>query len=191
MFATLPQRVEHISGVLFRTLFAAKGGRIRTRGVAAAVIGAVAIGAAAIGGVSRRFAVVDDSMRPTFEPDDWVIAQRRRGVPARGDVVIFNHPSYPDRFLLKRVIGLPGERVTAKDGQICINDRVLADPWGDGPMCAESDDSVPAGAVWVLGDNRCGSSVDSRVLDAIPIEDVSWRVVARYWPPSRAGRIDA
>ena len=153
------------------------------------MIGVAAIGAATAGGISRRFAVVDDSMRPTFEPDDWVIAQRRRGVPARGDVVIFTHPSYPDRFLLKRVIGLPGERVTAKDGQIYINDRVLADPWGDGPMCADSEDRVPAGTVWVLGDNRCGSSVDSRVLDAVPIEDVSWKVVARYWPPSRAGRI--
>ena len=144
-----------------------------------------------VGGMVRRFAVVDDSMRPTFEPDDWVIARRRRGVPDRDDVVVFTHPSYPDRFLLKRVIGLPGERVTAKDGQICINDHVLADPWRDGPMCADSDDRVPEGAVWVLGDNRCGPSVDSRVLDAIPIEDVSWKVVACYWPPSRAGRINS
>jgi len=146
---------------------------------------------ATVGGMWRRFAVVDDSMRPTFEPDDWVIAHRRRGVPTRGEVVIFTHASYPDRFLIKRVIGLPGERVTAKDGQICINDRALADPWGDSPMCADSDDGVPVGAVWVLGDNRCGPSVDSRVLDAVPIEDVRWKVVARYWPPSRAGRIDS
>lgn len=153
------------------------------------MIGVAAIGAATAGGMSRRFAVVDDSMRPTFEPDDWVIAQRRRGVPARGDVVIFTHPSYPDRFLLKRVIGLPGERVTAKHGQTYINDRMLADPWGDGPICADLEARVPAGTLWVLGDNRCGSSVDSRVLDAVPIEDVSWKVVARYWPPSRAGRI--
>lgn len=155
----------------------------------AATAGVAMIGAAALRGMSRRFAVVDDSMLPTFEPDDWVIAQRRRGTPARGDVVVFTHPSYPDRFLLKRVIGLPGEQITAADGQICIDRRVLADPWADGPMCADSDDTVPERAVWVLGDNRCGSSIDSRVLGAIPLEDIEWKVVARYWPPSRAGRL--
>ena len=147
------------------------------------------IGAAAMRGMSRRFAIIDDSMRPTFEPDDWVIAQRQCGVPARGDVVVFTHPSYPDRFIVKRVIGLPDERVSSTDGQICIDGHVLADPWADGPMCAESDDTVPDGAVWVLGDNRCGSSVDSRVLGAIPFGDVEWKVVARYWPLSRAGRL--
>lgn len=155
----------------------------------AATAGVTMIGAAALRGLSRRFAVVDDSMRPNFEPDDWVVAQRRRRDPERGDVVVFTHPSYPDRFILKRVIGLPGERVSSTDGQICIDGKVLADPWADGPMCGESDDTVPADTVWVLGDNRCGSSVDSRVLGAIPIDDVGWRVVARYWPPSRAARL--
>ncbi|MEA3503096.1 MAG: signal peptidase I [Actinomycetota bacterium] len=147
------------------------------------------IGAAALRGMSRRFAVVDDSMLPAFEPDDWVVAQRRRGTPTRGDVVVFTHPSYPDRFLLKRVIGLPGERVTSADGWIHIDGAVLADPWADGPMCADSEDTVPASAVWVLGDNRCGSSIDSRVLGAIPLADIGWTIVARYWPPGRAGRI--
>lgn len=147
------------------------------------------IGAAALRGKSRRFAIVDDSMRPAFEPDDWVISQRRRGSPARGDVVVFTHPSYPDRFIIKRVIGLPGERISSTDGQVCVDGQVLADPWADGPTCADSDDAVPDGTVWVLGDSRCGSSVDSRVLGAIPIRDIGWKVVARYWPPSRAARI--
>jgi signal peptidase I len=147
------------------------------------------IGAAAIGGTSRRFTVVDDSMRPTFEPDDWVIAQRIRDTPSRGDVVVFTHPSYPDRFLIKRVIGLPSERVTAANGQIHIDGDVLGEPWADGPMFADSDDTVPEGAIWVLADRRAVSSIDSRVLGAVPTRDVGWRVVARYWPPSRAGRV--
>ena len=155
----------------------------------AATAGVALIGAAAMRGMSRRFAIIDDSMRPTFEPDDWVIAQRQRGVPARGAVVVFTHPSYPDRFIVKRVIGLPDERFSSTDGQICIDGHVLADPWADGPMCGESDDTAPAGTIWVLGDSRCGSSVDSRVLGAIPIKDVEWKVVARYWPISRAGRL--
>ena len=155
----------------------------------AATVGAAMSGAAAMGGMARRFVVVDDSMRPAFEPDDWLIAQRLRGTPGRGDVVVFTHPSYPQRFIVKRVLGLPGERITAADGQIHIDGQVLADPWSEGRMCGESDDTVPDGAVWVLGDNRCGSSVDSRVLGPIPVADVGWRVVARYWPPSRAARI--
>lgn len=129
-------------------------------------------------------------MRPALEPDDWLVAVRRFRIPKRGDVVIFTHPSRPGLFLIKRVIGLPGERVSAENGQISINGRVVADPWGDGPIVAVSDIHVPIGTVWVLGDNRSSSSVDSRVLDAIPLDDVRWKVVARYWPPSRAGRAD-
>jgi signal peptidase I len=139
--------------------------------------------------MSRRFAIVDDSMRPAFEPDDWVIAQRLRRSPRRGDVVVFTHPSYPDRFLIKRVIGLPGERVTAANGEIHIDGAVLGEPWADGPMYADSDDAVPNESVWVLADRRAVSSIDSRVLGAVPTNDVGWRVVARYWPPARAGRL--
>jgi signal peptidase I len=147
------------------------------------------IGAAALRGMSRRFTIIDDSMRPAFEPDDWVIAQRLRSVPERGDVVVFTHPSYPDRFLVKRVIGLPGERVTAANGQIHVDGEVLAEPWADGPMWSDSDDPVPDDAVWVMADRRAVSSVDSRVLGPIPTQDVGWKVVARYWPTSRAGRV--
>ena len=166
-----------------------EGGRIRRRGIAAATVGFTIIGAATIGGTTRRFAIVDDSMRPTFEPDDWVIAQRRRRTPSRGDVVVFTHPSYPDWTLIKRVIGLPGERVTVAGGQLHVDDSVLAEPWADQPLLSDSQDDVPDEAVWVLADRRAVSSVDSRVLGPIPIDDVGWTVLARYWPPSRAGRI--
>ena len=147
------------------------------------------VGAAAIGGSTRRFAVVDDSMRPTFEPDDWLLAQRLRGSPARGDVVIFTHPSYPEWTLIKRVVALAGQRVTVATGQVYVDGEVLADPWADGPLPTDREDVVPDCAVWVMADRRAVSSVDSRVLGAIPIADVGWKVIARYWPPTRAGRI--
>jgi signal peptidase I len=147
------------------------------------------LAAAAIGGSTRRFSVVDDSMRPAFEPDDWLLAQRLRGSPARGDVVIFTHPSYPDWTLIKRVVALPGQHVTVARGQIHVDGEVLPDPWADGLIPADTEDVVPDDAVWVMADRRSVSSVDSRVLGSIPIADVGWKVVARYWPPSRAGRI--
>ena len=158
--------------------------------MAAAVIGAAVIGAAAVGGMSRRFTIIDDSMRPTLEPDDWVIAQRRRGVPTRGDVVVFTHPSYPDWTLIKRVAALPSETVTVANGQLHVNGLVLAESWADGPTASHDEERVPGGMLWVMADRRAVSSVDSRVLGPIPITDVGWKVVARYWPPSRAGRID-
>lgn len=146
--------------------------------------------AAAAGGMSRRFAIVDDSMRPTLEPDDWVIAQRRRGVPTRGSVVVFTHPSYPGWTLIKRVVGLPGEYVAVSNGQIRIDGRLLAEPWADGPTASQVEGIVPEGAIWVMADRRAASSVDSRVLGPIPITDIDWKVVVRYWPLPRAGRID-
>lgn len=152
-----------------------------------AVIGLTVIGAATAARMSRRFTIVDDSMRPTFEPDDWVIARRHRGVPARGHVVVFTHPSYPGWTLIKRVIGLPGEQITVTNGQMEINGHVLAEPWADGPTATRAEETVPDGTVWVMADRRAVSSVDSRVLGSIPIGDVGWMVVARYWPPSRAG----
>lgn len=155
----------------------------------AATVGIAMIGAAALGGTTRRFSVVDDSMRPTFEPDDWLIAQRRRDTPRRGDVIVFTHPSYPNWTLIKRVVGLPGQRVTVADGQIYVDGDPLPDPWADGPLFTDSDDLVPDDHVWVLADRRAVSSVDSRVLGAIPIADVGWKVIARYWPPTRAARI--
>lgn len=110
-------------------------------------------------------------------------------MPERGDVVVFTHPSYPDRFLIKRVLGLPGERITVSSGHIHADGVVIADPWGDGRVCQNIGDAVRTDEVWLLGDNRCGASVDSRVLGPVPIEDIGWKVVARYWPPTRAGRI--
>ncbi len=159
--------------------------------MATAAIGLAVIGAASAGGMSRRFAIVDGSMRPTFEPDDWVIAQRRCGVPTRGHVVVFTHPSYPGWTLIKRVVGLPGENVAISNGQTYIDGHVVAEPWADGPTATDAEETVPDGMVWVMADRRAVSSVDSRVLGAVPIADVGWRVVARYWPPSRAGRVDS
>lgn len=103
--------------------------------------------------------------------------------------MVFTHPSYPDWTLVKRVIGLPGERITVAGGQIHVDDRVLAEPWADEPMLSDSLEVVPRDSLWVLADRRAVSSVDSRVLGPIPIEDVGWIVVARYWPPRRASRI--
>jgi signal peptidase I len=153
----------------------------------AAGLGVVAAAAAAARGLSRRFAVVEESMLPAFEPGDWVIAKRRRGVPGRGDVVVFTVASDPTTYLIKRVIGLPGERITVADGQVHVDGETLAEPWANGPTFGDGEEQIADDAVWVLGDNRASSSVDSRVIGGVPISRIEWKVAAVYWPASRAG----
>ncbi len=126
-------------------------------------------------------------MRPALEPGDWLMAQRRRGDPVRGDVVVFERVDDPDVFLIKRVIGLPSEHLQVSDGQVHINGVTLAERWASGPTFPDADDHIPEDAVWVLGDNRALSSADSRTTGAVLIADRGWRAVAIYWPSRRVG----
>ena len=103
--------------------------------------------------------------------------------------MVFTHPSYPDWTLVKRVIGLPGERITVAGGQIHVDDRRAGRAVGRRADALGFARSGAPDSLWVLADRRAVSSVDSRVLGPIPIEDVGWIVVARYWPPRRASRI--
>ena len=155
----------------------------------AAAFGTAAVAAATARGLWRRFEVVEDSMRPALEDGDWVMAQRRRSEPARGDAVVFALTADPDAFLIKRVVGLPGEHVEISDGQVHIDGQTLAEPWANGPTFPDGDDRIADDAVWVLGDNRALSSADSRTTGAIPIADVGWKVIAVYWPASRLGKV--
>jgi signal peptidase I len=128
-------------------------------------------------------------MQPALEDGDWVIAQRRRGAPARGDVVVFALGDDADTFLIKRIVGLPGERLEISDGQVHIDGQTLAEPWANGPTFPDGSEHIPDDAVWVLGDNRALSSADSRTAGAISVADIGWRVFAVYWPSSRMGMI--
>jgi signal peptidase I len=166
-----------------------QGGVIRKRTVLAATIGIAAIAAAGVQGLSRRFAVVEDSMRPALEPGDWLVTQRRRGAPERGDIVVYSRTDEPGRFFIKRIVGLPGERVSISDGQVHIDGLTLAEPWANGPTFPDGDGETPHDAVWVLGDNRALSSGDSRSIGAVALDDIEWKAVAIYWPSSRIGLV--
>lgn len=92
----------------------------------------------------------------------------RHSLPKRGDVVIFRPPHNGREFFIKRVIGLPGERVQLRDGNVFINDVLLEEMYLSEhsrgrtyPSQGEKDFLVPEGRYFVLGDNRQASS-DSR-----------------------------
>ena len=106
------------------------------------------------------------------------------GGPGRGDIVVFESSAGSGNDLIKRVIGLPGERVSIVQGQVYINGLLLHEPyiteaWSD----TRPDIVVPARHYYVLGDNR-NSSQDSRSgrVGLVPRERVVGKALLRYWP---------
>lgn len=182
----------------------------------------------------QSFVIPSSSMQPTLSVGDRVLVSRmdyRFGGVHRGDVVVFDgdgvfHPPAPaptselarvgrgvastlgvpvgEHDYVKRVIGLPGERVVCCDAQgritvdgIALNERYVAR--GGIPSRERFDIVVPAGRLWVMGDNRSVSD-DSRAHlgdpggGTVPLDHVVGRVVALWWPLSRlggVGRVDA
>lgn len=145
---------------------------------------------AALAAASRAtvFRVESDSMAPAITAGDVVVAvPAPEGAPARSDVVVFTDPGgWADRVarltgvdsvsstFVKRVIALAGERVVCCDaaGRVSIDGVALAEPYLADPDGLASvlafDVTVPADAVFVLGDNRA-ASIDSRYLGAVPL----------------------
>jgi len=110
--------------------------------------------------------------------------------PARGDIVVFRLPKDDSTDYIKRVIGLPGETVYIHDGLVYINDKLLDEPYLEGAQtacrpesdaCSSGPVTVPAGAVFVMGDNR-GNSSDSREWDALPLDRIIGKAWLSYWP---------
>ena len=104
--------------------------------------------------------------------------------PDRNDIVVIKRPEM-DELLVKRIIGLPGEKVEIRDGYVFINGNRLPEPFPHG----QYPQNIPAytlGPVeyYVLGDNR-GNSNDSRAFGPVLREDILGRVWFRYWPLSQ------
>ena len=137
----------------------------------------------------RRYEIAENSMEPQLSAGDYVIAKALAEAPLRGAIVIVPHPEVPHFDLAKRIIGLPGETVTLHDGQVHIDGAVLAEPWANGPVRPDGEWTLSDQQVFVLGDNRSVSAADSRTIGPVPLATVKWKIVARYWPASRFGRL--
>lgn len=137
----------------------------------------------------RRYEISESSMEPYLAAGDFVLARGRSGPLVRGEVVIFPHPEVPGFELAKRVVGLPGEVVNLSNGYVHIDGIVLAEPWADGPTRPDGEWTLDDSSVFVLGDNRPKSAADSRTLGPIDTATIKWRLVARYWPAPKMGRL--
>jgi signal peptidase I len=115
------------------------------------------------------------------------------GGPQRGDILVFRAPTQPDKDFIKRVIGLPGDTVLIKNGQVLVNGQRLDEPYIHFPGTYSypfdgQPRQVPDGVYFVLGDNRPNSS-DSHLGWFVPVDNLVGRAWVSYWPPSDWGPI--
>ena len=157
--------------------------------------------------VAQPYRVEGASMETTVMPDEYVLIDKltpRWAAYARGDIVVLHPPSnfsgLDDTPFIKRVIGLPGDRIELKDGKVYVNGTVLDEPYiyasggirqpTNPTKAAASEWLVPAGDLFVMGDHR-QASADSRMFGPIEISQVIGRAWLRYWPVDSFGILPA
>jgi signal peptidase I len=137
--------------------------------------------------------VYGQSMEPNLHTDERLVVEKisyHLHGPRRGDVIILEDPSGGPIPLVKRVIALPGERVSVADGRVYIDGILLDEPYLN-QMTAGGSRSwlVPPLHVFVMGDNRRDSR-DSRYFGPAPLEQIIGRAVFRYWPLPEFGAVN-
>ena len=173
------------------------------------ILGGVAVAALLIlrvFGLARPFSVPTGAMSPTISPGDHVLME---GVtflvrkPRRGEVIVFKTDSIASlpagQFWIKRVAGVPGDRLGISGGKLYINDKHVALsnevgeisyllPTGAERMAPLTNVTVPIGLYYVLGDNAT-NSYDSRFWGFVPAKNILGRVAFCYWPSERVGGV--
>ena len=142
--------------------------------------------------VGEAFVIPSESMVPTLEVGDRVIVAKfvyRFSEPRRGDIVVFQGIGGETENLIKRVVGVSGDRIRMQNGVLFVNQKQQKEPY----LNANSPSSgsfgpvvVPEGHVFVMGDNR-GNSADSRVFGPVPLENLKGKAILRFWPISKIG----
>ena len=148
--------------------------------------------------IAQPYQVQQNSMERTLEPGQYVLVDKLTphfDTYKRGDVIVFKPPktwTADETPFIKRVIGLPGDKVEVRDdGRVYVNGTALDEPYTyknaagvNEPTTVSSDQSswvVAAGDLFVMGDHR-RASADSRVFGTIGESDVIGRAFLRYWP---------
>jgi signal peptidase I len=144
--------------------------------------------------------IPSESMVPTLQKYDKLIVDKvsyRFVEPQRGDIVVFSpteaikkdNPDLKDAFI-KRIVGLPGDKVEVKGERVYINDRPLQEQYIEAPPQYQyGPETVPPDSYLVLGDNR-NNSYDSHFWGFVPRENIIGRAVVRFWPPNRIGELN-
>jgi signal peptidase I len=143
--------------------------------------------------VVKNYRVEGPSMEPSLHQGQFLVVNKlayRLGPLQRGDIIVLRDPNDPERSLIKRVVGLPGDRLQIVRGQVWINDLPLEEPYVYEPgRYSLMATAIEPDRVFVLGDNRNNSS-DSRRWGALPVSDITGKAVFCYWPPQYWGTLE-
>ena len=146
----------------------------------------VAIAFLIVNALIGRFRIEQVSMLPNLHEGEYVIVDKVSYAfrqPERGEIIVLKNPRLGQPDLIKRVIGLPGETIEVRDGQVYINSQPLTEPYIQQPMGNPQPlITLQAGEYFVMGDNRSNSE-DSRRFGPRPIGDIVGRAWVIYWPP--------
>ena len=149
-------------------------------------------------GVAQSFFIPSGSMEPTLQIDDRLMVDKlsyRFQTPQRGDIVVFQPPTEAlsacglspnshDSFI-KRVVGLPGEKVEVKAGRVYINDRPLAENYlASKPDYERQAQFIPSNSYLVLGDNR-NNSCDGHEWGFLERDRIIGKAIVRFYPFDR------
>ena len=132
------------------------------------------------------------SMAPRIASGEYVLINTvayRLGHPERGDIVAFKHERSAPSVYLKRIIGLPGDRIAIVHGAVFVNGSKLDEPYVRYPDTRSFGAvTVPKGALYVLGDNRANSD-DSRFWGFVDGPQVIGKAIAGIWPLKAMGSL--
>ena len=146
--------------------------------------------------IVQAFKIPTGSMHPTLMEGDRIMVNKfiyKFREPQRGDVIVFVSPEDKKKDFIKRLIGLPGERLEISNGLVLINDKAIETPsiireryyynrgdFGEAGQAVE----IPDDAYYALGDNSI-SSRDSRYWGFLPKKYLIGKAFLIYWPPTR------
>ncbi|MBM3132264.1 MAG: signal peptidase I [Chloroflexi bacterium] len=139
----------------------------------------------AIRSVVHNFEVSGNSMVPNLQNGQFVIVSKAAywfSDPERGDIVVFHRPGF-GHGIIHRIVGLPGEKVEIRNGEVYVNDRKLPEPYIQGSHINRSAEIVPQNKYLIVGDNRYAASAD-----IVARDDIVGKAWLSYWPLSEWGR---
>jgi signal peptidase I len=134
------------------------------------------------------------SMMPGLDDQERIFVNKfvyRLEAIQRGDIVVFRYPRDPSKSYIKRVIGVPGDRIRIEDGQVFVNDVALREPYVPeefSDLRSYPEVVVPPHAYFLLGDHRSMSN-DSRDFGPVDQQFIYGKAVFVYWPVDKLGTV--
>lgn len=142
--------------------------------------------------LTGRFQVRGSSMEPTLHNGQYLVVSKIAywlQPPERGDIVVFQPPNGATDDYIKRIVGLPGEQIEVRDGEVRVDGAPITEPYVASQGAYSGSWKLGADEYFVLGDNRSNSS-DSHTWGTVPAENVIGKAWLSYWPPEAWGPVD-